>query len=55
MNKEEPQEYKKLYSLASEPYKAKESWTIIEEFKLADFELVRVAGFEPALSPPQTE
>jgi hypothetical protein len=45
--------YQELYKFSSEPPAANTFWTTSREFKLD--ELVRVAGFEPALSPPQTE
>ena len=45
--------YQILYKFSSEPLSANTFWTTSREFKVD--ELVRVAGFEPALSPPQTE
>ena len=45
--------YQLLYKLADSVTYANTSWTTSKEFKVD--ELVSVAGFEPAQSPPQTE
>ena len=50
---EQENSYQLLYKLSDTIPFANTHWTTSREFKIE--ELVRVAGFEPALSPPQTE